>query len=144
MTVWALIPCSKSKADKPCAAREMYWPSDMFRGAYEMSVARGQRPLILSALYGLLQPDPIIMPYNVTLNGQTPFQRRNWSASVVFGEGGILSLLSPGDTFVSYLGENYAQYVVGFLRGRGCTVEEPLKGKSQGARLQKFKEWRSA
>lgn len=144
MTVWALIPCSKSKADQPCSAREMYWPSELFRGAFETAIAQGQRPLIVSALYGLLQPDQIITPYDVTLKGQTPFQRRHWAAPLVFGDGGILSLASPGDSFVSYMGENYAQYVVGFLRGRGYTVEEPLKGMKQGARKKRFREWRSA
>lgn len=141
MITWALIPCSKSKADHPCSAWEMYWPSRQFRGAWRVAEAQGQQPLILSAKYGLLLPETVIEPYDETLKGKARLARACW-ADAVFRQ--LLDFLRTGDEVVSYLGAIYAADLVRWLRLRGSVarwaVEEPLKGKSQGARLAWFKQ----
>lgn len=140
MTTWALVPCSKSKATHSCAAREMYWPSAQFRGAYRVATSRGQTILILSAKYGLLHPDAVIKPYDETLKDKTRFDRARWAGAAFYR---ILDRLRSGDCVVSYLGAVYAEDLVRLIRDRGSAeggvVEEPLKGLGQGKRLAWFK-----
>lgn len=140
MTVatWALIACSKTKADHPCTAREMYWPSALFRGAWRVAKARGEEPLILSAKHGLLLPEELIVPYDETLSGQPKGIRIDWAERVISA---IIDSWSPiQDRFVSYLGQDYAEFLVPELRSLGFEVEEPLKGMCQGKRLAWFKQ----
>jgi methionyl-tRNA formyltransferase len=63
-----LVSCAKSKRSYPCTAKEMYQPSDLFRKAYGYAVKRYDLVAILSAKYGLLLPDEVIEPYDLTLN----------------------------------------------------------------------------
>lgn len=137
MTTWALIPCSKRKAGHACPAGEMYWPSALFRGAWRVAEVAGQTPLILSAKYGVLRPHHEIDPYDLTLRAACALVRRNWAAGVL---GTFSWMLTPGDRPVSYLGRDYAEFLLPALRERGFVVDEPLKGMSQGRRLQWFKE----
>lgn len=139
MTVYALIPCTKSKADHPCSAREMYWPSAMFRGAWRVAEGNEQQPLILSAKYGLLRPGHSIAPYDETLIGKRKSERDRWAQDVLASF--MHGYLHQGDVIVSYLGAVYAETIVPALRRWGYTVEEPLKGMGQGKRLKWFKEW---
>lgn len=136
--IYALIPCSKSKARHPCTAETMYWPSAQFRGAYRVALAHHEQPLILSAKYGLLWPGSRIDPYDETLIGKLRAERSAWAMCVVWKL--QQEVLQRGDTFVSYLGAVYAEFVVPALRERGYAVVEPLKGQGQGKRLQWFKE----
>lgn len=140
MKTWALIPCSKTKATVPCAAINMYWRSALFRGAAQSAEAKGQAVLILSAKHGVLRPDTEIEPYDVTLIGMPVAQRKAWAGAVLRG---LLTMLTPGDEVVSYLGEQYAEFVLPALRGT-FRVSEPLKGMSQGKRLAWFKRERGA
>lgn len=137
MVTWALIPCSKAKAYHPCSAREMYWPSAQFRGAWRAAKVRGEEPLILSAKYGLLLPESVIAPYDETLKGQPAAVRSAWAWEVLEV---IIDVWAPSETrFVSYLGMDYAEFLVPELRSLGFQVEEPLKGLGQGKRLAWFK-----
>lgn len=136
MAVYALIPCAKQKAAIPCAAWEMYWPSQQFRGAWQVAVARGEVPLILSAKYGLLRPDWPIEPYSETAKAWTPSQRARWGIDVW---GDLRRFFHPGDRIVSYLGMVYADALLGWVRGAGFHVEEPIRGLRFGKRLAWFK-----
>jgi hypothetical protein len=138
MTVvtWALIPCSKKKADRPCPAQEMYWPSQLFRGAVQVAEATGQGVLILSAMYDVLWPTDEITPYDLTLARWHRADRYDWAGRVLYE---LRPIIRPGDRVVSYLGALYAEYVVPGLRRNGYVVEEPLKGLGQGKRLAWFK-----
>lgn len=137
MTTWALIPCSKSKADKPCSAREMYWPSQQFKGAWQVAVARGEQPLILSAKHGLLLPESIIAPYDETLVGKPKTAKIAWTWGVL--EVIVDSWTPAQDRFVCYAGRDYSEHLIPELRSLGFAVEEPLKGLGQGQRLGWFK-----
>lgn len=139
MTTWAMIPCSKTKAQVPCVARLMYWPSALFRAAYLTAEYSGQERVILSAKYGAIHPGTWIDPYDVTLNTKPKFERDQWAQDVMKMLG---RLFRPGDHVVSYLGAKYAEAVVPALRLSGYTVEEPWKGLTQGGRLKWFAERR--
>lgn len=136
MITWALISCAKKKAKVACEARFMYQPSPMFRGAMLVAGAAGQRPLILSAKYGLLQPDQLIEPYDETLIGKSVKDREEWARQVLQELG---RHILPGDSVVSYLGRLYGEFIIPEIRQLGITVAEPLAGLGQGKRLKWFK-----
>jgi hypothetical protein len=137
MTTFALIPCSKSKARVRCTAREMYWPSALFRGAWRTALERGEIPLILSAKYGLLRQGELIDPYDETLIGKPKPWRQQWSADVFVS---LRRLLLPTDRVVSYLGALYSETLVPEIRSLGIEVTEPLRGLTQGKRLAWFQQ----
>lgn len=143
MTVWALIPCSASKQKAACPAREMYSPSQQFSGAWAAAMAAGQRPLILSAKHGVLDPDTVIEPYDQTLQGARKAVKLAWSAGVLNSLVDIIDASS--DRVVSYLGRDYGDFLLPDLRALGIPVDEPMvdsEGRrlSQGGRLKRFKE----
>ena len=74
-----LIACSRTKADRPFPARELYL-SPLFRAARAYAERRygpGQW-LILSARYGLVEPDQVLAPYDLSLRQLTARQREAW------------------------------------------------------------------
>ena len=77
-----LISCTKAKQTYLCKAREMYSASDLFRKAYKYCTANYTRVAILSAKYGLLLPNDIIDPYNLTLNEMSTEEVKAWSEKV--------------------------------------------------------------
>ncbi len=74
-----LLACSRTKADRPSLARELY-VSPLFRAARAYAERRygpGQW-LILSARYGLVDPDQVLAPYDLSLRQLTARQREAW------------------------------------------------------------------
>lgn len=72
-----LVSCGKQKRNTPCCAKDMY------TGTYFLLSRRyvTTRTLvwgILSAKYGLLNPDDLIAPYDLTLSKVTIGERRCW------------------------------------------------------------------
>lgn len=60
-----VIPCGKDKQAVPAPARNLYVGSS-FRLARAAAMSTGLPWFILSAKYGLLHPDTVIAPYEVT------------------------------------------------------------------------------
>lgn len=58
------------------------YTSQLFRAARAYCEATYDRWLVLSALHGLVDPDQIIEPYDVTLNRMLPSERREWALKV--------------------------------------------------------------
>lgn len=144
LTTWALIPCSKTKADRTCSAREMYWPSQQFKSAWKVAEVMRARVLIFSAKYGPLWPEQMIEPYDVTLSGARLLVRERWAADVIMKLGlavpdDHLATIKPGDRVVSFLPQAYGEILHRVLRENGVEVAEPLKGLGQGKRLSWFK-----
>ena len=71
-----LVACSRTKANRPVPARELY-ASPLFRAAsaYAERKYGSGRWLILSARYGLVDPDRILSPYDLSLGQLTAHQR---------------------------------------------------------------------
>jgi hypothetical protein len=63
-----LVACSRLKADRPLPARELY-VSPLFRAARAYAERRygSECWLILSAKHGLVDPETVLAPYDVTL-----------------------------------------------------------------------------
>jgi hypothetical protein len=62
-----LIGCTKTKRAERAAARDLYDPSDLFRRRRAYAEAAGRPWAILSALYGVVEPDRLIDPYDTTI-----------------------------------------------------------------------------
>lgn len=62
----AIIGCGAAKRDHAAPARDLY-TGGLFRAARQHVEARGLPWLILSALHGLVEPDAVLAPYDVTM-----------------------------------------------------------------------------
>ena len=79
----ALISCTKLKQFYPCEAQEMYLLSQLFKKAsYYIKRQNYDKWFILSAKYGLLNPNDIIEPYDLTLNNMKSEDIKKWSQKV--------------------------------------------------------------
>lgn len=69
MTTAYVIPCGAGKLDREAPARELY-TSDHFRRqlrAAEAACEEGDVVLVLSALYGLVELDEVLEPYDLRM-----------------------------------------------------------------------------
>lgn len=78
----AFVGCVKSKKDHPCKAEEMY-TSDLFKKSL-MYAKKADKVYILSAKYGLVELDEVILPYQETLNTKTREQQKNGHTNSIF------------------------------------------------------------
>ena len=70
------------KRSAPAPARDLY-TSDLFNKA-RAYVERTDKPwLVLSAKYGLVHPNDVIAPYDLTLNTMRVADRRRWASRVL-------------------------------------------------------------
>lgn len=122
------IACSKTKHFKKCPAKYMYRGA-LFKKSYCYCLIQKYEIYILSAKYGLLHPEDIIEPYEMTLNSMNIKDRRDWSQKIILSikERGLF--YSPS---IMFAGNNYSE----FLNLPNATY--PLKGLSQGKQLQWF------
>ena len=117
----ALIGCVKQKQNIACYACKMY-TSPLFKKSYAYALKHTQKIYILSAKYGLLSPNTIILPYNETLKAKTEHEKKAWAAKVyaqMQKEG-----ISPKDQILFLCGENYCKY----LRRSYKNSTKPLHG----------------
>ena len=128
-----LISCVKSKRKSPAKAKDLY-TSTLFQS--NLQYAYHLKPdaiYILSAKYGLLDLDQIIVPYEMTLNTMTEAEKKSWSRMVLDVLQKKADLKS--DLFVILAGMNYRKYLLPGL----THYEIPLEGLSFGRQLQELK-----
>ena len=120
---FGVLACSKVKAPRPCPAVELY-QGRTFRAALGVLRARGcARVVVLSALYGAVDGDHVIAPYEQTLMRAPMRERRAWAATAraqlgeLVGDGPLVAIL-PAD---------YARALEGLPQ-----VERLYAGLSQG------------
>lgn len=94
-----------------------------------MQRAPADRVRILSAQHGVLEPDRVIRPYDVTLNAMTPAGRRIWSTAVV------RSLAAQGwpDRIILLAGSRYREWTS--QAPAGVDIEIPMAGMGIGQQL---------
>ena len=79
----ALISCVKTKAGKPCQARDLY-QGQWFPKAYAYAKKQNvDKILILSAKYHVLEETDVIEPYDLTLNKMSTAEKRTWAEEVL-------------------------------------------------------------
>ncbi len=128
-----LVSCVSEKDIIAQPARLLYI-SDWFKKASQYADQNSDNWYILSALYYLVRPDQIIMPYNLTLRSMGIEARKNWAAQVWT----MLSpFLSPSDKIVFLAGKIYRENLLEPIRCIHCSVEIPM----EGLRIGEQKHW---
>lgn len=133
-----LIACSKSKLDYRRPAEQIY-TGDLFKKAMRYSWLLWDNnnhqsdTFILSAKYGLLDPDKIIEPYDETLNNFNAFELAHWARKV---EKQIYDLNYHLDSIVFLAGKHYREPLASFLPYK---IINPLEGLGIGEQKQLMK-----
>jgi hypothetical protein len=126
-----LISCTKAKLNRPAPARELYSASDLFRKEAAYCDAHLDGWFVLSAKYGLVEPNHVIEPYDVTLKTMTRSQRKDWGVRVA------QQLRQLGDIALEvHAGADYVQP----LLEAGVVLDNPLHGLKIGKRKRWYKE----
>jgi len=120
-----LIACTKSKLNRPAPARELYSASDLFSKAAAYCDACLDGWFVLSAKYGLVEPDRIVAPYDVTLKTMPNSERRLWGLQVA------QQLHQLGE--VALEAHAGAAYVRPLLEA-GVVLDDPVRGLTIGKR----------
>ena len=124
-----VIACSKSKRNYACPARLLYIGT-AFKQSVKFAESKGLKWFVLSAKYGIVQPETIIAPYEQTLQALSREQRDVWITKVRKQ----LTESYPRTNFIILAGGMYKDPF------KGMAITEPLKGLSQGKRIQRLKQ----
>ena len=128
-----LVACAATKLDRPAPARELY-RSDLFAKSSAYAQRLGEW-YILSAAHGLVHPDDVIEPYDITLNDMTRDERMRWGCKVAWQ----LDMLGiQADRCVVLAGRSYRDPIMGVLRYRFAEVVVPLEGLGIGHQKQRL------
>lgn len=120
----ALIACSKSKVLKKRLPAKNIYTGVFFKKAIKYCSLLKINFFILSAKYGLLHPDTIISPYDLTLAKMKKTDRQKWSEQV---KKQMINVGINKKKIILLAGIKYIEFLDG---------EKPLKGLSQGKQLQ--------
>lgn len=127
-----LVACTRKKGNIPTAAGLLY-QSTWFSLAKKY--VGGNTWYILSAKHGLIAPDVIISPYDMTLNTKPRTERYMWAQNTVS------QILKLDDTDYTILaGRKYTEFIVPMLVDNNYNVLTPLQGMGIGRQQKYFKE----
>jgi hypothetical protein len=126
-----LVSCVSLKAKEPSRARDLY-KSPLFKKASEVAGKEFDRWYVLSAKYGLVDPDTVIGPYDKTLLDMAHDERFRW-AEDVFRE--LVRCTSPDDEITFFAGSKYRENLTPLLAKRGNRVSIPMAGLGIGRQL---------
>lgn len=127
-----LVSCVSEKAATASPARDLY-TSDWFIKAARYAGQITEEWYILSAKYGLVQPDQVLEPYNATLKTMGKSARQAWARQVFAA---LKPRLSPGDMVVFLAGQAYREFLLDQVSRLGCKVEVPMEGLRIGEQMQ--------
>ena len=131
-----LVSCVSTKRQSRSPARDMYI-SDWFIKARNY-VQSKQRPwFILSAKYGLLHPDRVITPYEMTLKNMKVSERKVWAEKVIRQ---MDKMLPDAERIVLLAGQDYRQFLLDHLNTRASCIDIPMAGM----RIGEQKQWLAA
>jgi hypothetical protein len=126
-----LVSCVSEKSPMPAQAKDLY-KSDWFLKARDYVESTRSPWFILSAKYGLVPPDRILAPYELTLNKMRKSDRQKWATMV---EAEMEISLPAVDRIVLLAGARYREFLMDYLRRRVAMVEVPMEGLSIGRQL---------
>lgn len=127
-----LISCVGKKRPTAAAAKDLY-DSALFAKSREFVEQRCDSWFILSAKYGLVEPEEIIEPYEETLNTKSRRERDEWADRVWAM---IRHRLTPDDQVTILAGQKYREGLVPRMTEYGCHVDVPMRGFGIGRQLQ--------
>jgi hypothetical protein len=126
-----LVGCGSAKLERPARAKDLYTGSLFVAARAYAEQCDDWR--ILSARYGLLNPDAKVAPYNMRLPSRE-LERRQWGLIAATGLGH--EMRGIGYEVVVLAGDDYAEPVCRVLEERRIVCRRPLRGLGIGARLQ--------
>lgn len=122
MKTIGLVACTSKKALKPTTAADLY-RSPLFEGTRWFAESRCDTWYILSAKYGLLDPEEEVLPYDESLNSMAESQKIQWAKRVYDR---LVAQLN-GDTRIVFLaGDQYRKYLQRHLHDIGIDTRAPL------------------
>lgn len=127
-----LVSCVGKKLARPAPAKELY-VSAWFLKARKYVESSGGDWFILSAQYGLVHPDQVIEPYELTLNRMAKPDRKKWAAGV-FDR--LLPHLKPGLSVTILAGSRYREFLEDRLTSKSAKVLVPMRGLGIGQQLK--------
>jgi hypothetical protein len=123
----ALIGCVKTKLPHAARARDLY-VSPLFRDRVSAVEGRVSRWFVISAEYGLLDPDEWIQPYDRSLTDLSRAARRDWSTRVLSAMRLKLGALERY-AFEIHAGADYFDFgLAEGLKKAGAEVSIPTEG----------------
>lgn len=136
-----LIGCGKAKSAAPCAARDLYTGS-LFAKRRAYAEASPHHWWIVSAKLGLVCPDQVVQPYDLTMSGLSPLDRSAWALSVARE---LLDVTPDGADLRSacveiHAGADYAENLRDVLRAVGLSVDWPVEGMEIGEQMRWYSE----
>lgn len=130
MKTIVLISCVKQKRNRASKARDLYI-SSFFRKSFAYAhYLNPDKIFILSAKYGLVSPDRIIEPYELSLNTFKKNELIIWSEKTLQQLRHKADLES--DRFIILAGNNYRKFLTPYMEN----YEIPMKGLKIGEQLQ--------
>lgn len=130
--VIGLISCVKKKKEVATKAKELY-TSSLFIKAKEFAEKKFDKYYILSAKYGLVDPDEVIEPYCITLKNKKIDERKKW-AEEVFAR--FKPLISIDDEIIFLAGKYYREFLEIMFDKNGIFHQTPLKNLPIGKQMQ--------
>lgn len=134
-----LVSCVSRKRATAAPAADLY-ESEWFRRAKRYVESLKCPWFILSAKYGLIEPDRIIEPYDETLNMMGVAERRAWAERVRIQ---MDSKLPQASIVIVLAGERYREFLMDYLRKRAREVRVPLEGLRIGEQVSHLGKGRS-
>lgn len=125
-----LISCVSMKLEKEAKAKDLYI-SPLFKMNYAYAQTLSPDAIyILSAKYGLVDPEQIIAPYEQTLNTMKSGQVKDWALDVIDQMGGKVNF--QNDEIIFLAGERYRKFLIPLCRNASVPLEGLGIGKQLG------------
>lgn len=126
-----LVACSEKKLAKAAPARALY-QGQLFKASVAYCNLFADSWCVLSAKHGLVLPDTLLEPYNVSMRGRRRDEKFAWAKAVIVR----MRQLFPNDALVIILaGNDYRYPLVPLLLHQGYNVHVPLAGMGIGQQL---------
>ena len=126
-----LVSCAKSKKTEASKGEELY-VSTLFQEAKKFALNGGDIWFILSAKYGLLNPQTVVDPYEKTLKKMTSEEKKTWAMSV---SKSLKPILKKDDQIIFLAGKDYRKDLEDEFRKEGIRVTAPLRSMGLGKQM---------
>lgn len=127
-----LVACVGEKKRKATFAHDLY-TSPLFVKSKAYVELSCDNWFILSAKYGLVNPNDVIEPYDETLNAKTLAERKDWANKVLHQ---LLGILKKEDTITILAGNKYREFIEIELKKYVSSIYIPLQGLGIGKQMQ--------
>ena len=115
------------------------YTSALFHGRRTYVERKCERWFVLSAEHGLVAPETVLAPYDVTLKTKSRSERREWSGQVLAALEAQLGDLRRYE-FEIHAGNDYrAHGLEAGIRASGARVEVPAAGLGLGEQLALYR-----